>query len=382
MGFTVISYRSAQSWLVRLGLRGDAGSAPRPTTDTVTTAVSGPGVTAPPVRRPAGRHRRPARLSGGAWRLLLAAGLTSLVLIGGTTALVVWERHMSTPTYTVEGYFDALADRDAEEAKALLAPGYDGNDGTDHFLLTGQVLRDPGYHPPHNVRVERMNPDSPDSMSNTNEADAVVIARYTVAGRPYRHELRLIPHDGGWLEHKWRIADPLLGMQIPRETGTPLVAGALFRPAGKPILVFPGAYTVTLPRQQLIGTEPVMLFAGSMDLVPLKPTLLPAGQAEIERQVRAYLDACAAGTHIKPEDCPFRDPVDPFAGLLSPRIVTYPTLRFEAGSSGELIVASVQPGQVEYTPRATPPTSQRVTTDFHVGGRARLSGDTLAFTRY
>lgn len=306
--------------------------------------------------------------------------MAGVILLATAAALLVHDRQMSSPAHTVKAYYDALAARDAELAKALLAPGYDGNGQADAALLTTRVLRDPGYHPPRDVRLELMDLNSPDLFSHPNPEDAVVLARYTAAGRSYQQQLRLIPHDGETLKHKWRISDPLLPLEVPREMGAVLVAGTRFRADGRSVVAFPGAYTVTLPGQKFVHTEAVLL-AGPTDRVPFTPALTEGGRAEIERQVRAYIDSCVTGTGVKPEDCPFRDPVDPYAGLISPRIVKYPKVRIETGSWGELLVTTVEPGQVEFTPRTSPATSQRATTDFTVVGRARFTGDTLTFTR-
>lgn len=329
--------------------------------------------------RPAPRHRRPWPT---AYRRRLIVGVAGAVVLVGVGSAVAIVMAPSSPEDAVEAYFAALAERDADRAKAVLAPGYDGNGVSDPFLLDGRVLRHPGYHPPRDVHFEHLNPDDPNAAFNSaNGAQAVRVA-YTVAGTPYHHQLRLIPYDGGLWEQKWRIADPLLSLEIPTGMGTPVVAGALFRTAHRPVVVFPGAYDLTLPAQPFLRVEPVTLFAGRMDRVPLRATLLEAGRAEVERRVREHVDACARRTELELRDCPYEMSLPQFpASAVTRRVVTYPTVQVEADQFGEqLVVTTAQPGRFEFTPRTMPATVRSYPVDFSVGGRVTLVANAVAFT--
>ncbi|PWU49902.1 hypothetical protein DLJ46_08445 [Micromonospora globispora] len=329
--------------------------------------------------RPAPRHRRPWPK---AYRRRLIVGVAAAAVLAGVGSAVALVMAPSSPEDAVEAYFAALADRDADRAKGLVAPGYDGNGASDPFLLDGRVLRHAGYHPPRDVHFEHLDLNDPNAAFNRANGTRVVRVAYTVAGTPYHHQLRLIPYEGGRWEQKWRIADPLLSLEIPTGMGTPVVAGALFRTTHRPVLVFPGAYELTLPAQPFLRMEPVTLFAGRTDRVPLRATLLEPGRAEVERQVREHVDACARRTELQLRDCPYEMSVPQLpASAVTRQVVTYPTVQVEADQFGEqLVVTTAQPGRFELTPHTMPVTTRSYPVDFSVGGRVTLVADTVTFT--
>lgn len=279
----------------------------------------------------------------------------------------------------VRAYYAALTARDADKAIALFAPGYDGNGNSDTALLNSRTLRHPGYLPPRNVRLGKVDPAT--SMTRAQPPDRAVLVTYEANGRPYRQELRLIPYDSETGENSWRIADPLLPLVVLSEAGTPLAAGTPV-PTDRSVVAFPGAYTVTLPDQPLVDAKPVTLLAGPTDGRRLMPTLRAGAQQAIQQPVRQYLDACANRTEFQPDDCPYEFvPQHIPAERVTRRIVAYPAVQIEIGSSGELMVRTVTPGQVEITADASPSPGP-YTTPFTVHGRARLTGDGFAFARF
>jgi len=127
-----------------------------------------------------------------------------------------------------------------------------------------------------------------------------------------------------------------------------------------------------------VSAEPVTLFAGSPSLVPFKPTVTDAALPEVEKQVRRYIDSCVRG-EIKPTDCPFWDSTNLHTRPIAAQIIKYPTPRIEVGSLGELKVTSAQPGEYEYTASGSEP--RRITRPFGAGGRLKVDGVRIVFTR-
>jgi hypothetical protein len=283
------------------------------------------------------------------------------------------------PQDIVRAYYAALAARDADKAVALFAPGYDGN-GTDNTsLLNSRTLRHPGYVPPRNVRLGKVDPAT--SMTRAQPPDTAVLISYEAGGKPYRQELRLIPYDGGTGQPAWRIANPLLPLVVLSEVGTPLVAGTPL-PTDRAVVAFPGAYTVTLPDQALVAAKPVTLLAGPTDGPRLMPTLRVGAQQATRQPVRRHVDACANRTEFQPDGCPYEFvPQHIPTERVTRRIVRYPGVRVEVGSSGELSVRTTDPGQVEITAHASP-SARTYTTPFSVQGRLKLADGGFVFASY
>lgn len=88
-----------------------------------------------------------SRLRPGRWRRWHRIGALAVAGVA-LVAAVIFHQQASPMSArdTVEAYFEALADRDADRARSLLSADYAKR--APMTLTSGAALRDPGYHPP------------------------------------------------------------------------------------------------------------------------------------------------------------------------------------------------------------------------------------------
>jgi hypothetical protein len=313
-------------------------------------------------------------------------GRRKAILIGLGVALLlvavvyVIRVTVSSPESAVQGYFDALADRDAEAALAATAP--EVRDQVARDLITDAVLRSDAYSPPSEVEVTEVSVDG---------RGAVAAIEYTIDRRELSASLRL-RRDDGMLDavfHRWLMVDgigSLLLADVPEQVavnGEPIAAYDAQGPRVLPAL--PGGYQVGIPegdplweaRSVAVQVEPQSATEVS---VPLAAQ--PAVREEIDRQIAERLDECAASTELVPPGCPFGYAVVASAEEVQWRIAEYPQLELTAGRElGEMVivVSTAAEGEavVSGTRRFVGEFEQPV--PFPVSGTATVAGDSVLF---
>ncbi|WP_049562595.1 hypothetical protein [Nonomuraea sp. SBT364] len=253
-----------------------------------------------------------------------AAVFMTLVLL--VLVLKIVEGVLFQPANTVRAFFQALNDRDADAAGALVVPDPERDlTGTD--LRGGAVLRSPGYTPPTAVEAGPVVPAEDDQ--------ATVGVSYSVGGQRQQVMLTLERDERATvagLFREWRIVKGAIGEAYTQvETAGPvLVAGAsasaeydVLRAYG-----YPGGYRVTLPEQPLLEAEPVIAYTGADRYAEpgvLRPVVKATVQDEVDKQVRTLLDRCSKGTEITRENCPYPWSNHPGPEQVKIKVVSYPT---------------------------------------------------------
>ncbi len=305
----------------------------------VTAQPNVPGMAAPageaPQRPGAGRHR-PARRNPKRW---IVAGIAVAVAVIAGIALVavpLAQQYLvnTNPADTVRSYFQALADRDGDRARALLspltftAPSASGEQQAEQEMLSARTLRDPGYTPPRLTDVAMV-------AARQEPSNPVVLARFDLADGHHQMQLQLFRSSAGSFG-RWLISNGLGDLNLPGvdfRGAALLVAGNTIPATGLELRqVFPGSYLVTLPKGPLLEAVPLTVTSNGGSADRLTVRVRQDVQATVQNQVRAYLDACAASIEAHPPHCPigygYPDPVTD----LHYKIVTYPVLSFNAAN--------------------------------------------------
>jgi ketosteroid isomerase-like protein len=295
----------------------------------------------------------------------------------------------SGPEDTVREFYAALAARNATDARALLAP--DTVVGEDATLLTDDTLRNPGYTPPRNVRVKVVPPPASPYQGAPSDDDTVVQAEYDVGDAPVVTHLRV--RKGRPIVGRWLIMDGVrqLGLHGGVEDGHYLFAGTPYPSGGRPWVAFPGAYVVTLADHPIFEAAPVTAIANGGDAPTLEPKVRASVRQEIDQQVRAYLDGCAASPELDPPRCPFlahfhtsTNYAQVRATKVSRKITRYPTLRIERDIAvgTPIAVSTVLAGQVEVAARYSPTAAPFVDVKewFGVSGAVHVNDGRAVFT--
>jgi hypothetical protein len=336
----------------------------------------------PPRRHGAGR-RRPARRHRTRW--IVAAVALGLAVIA-TIPLVFVPlannyRVATNPVDTVRAYFQALADRDADRARALLTP-FAGSVASppaaqqaEQQMLSARTLRDPGYTPPKLVKV---------AVVPAQRNNPTVRAQFDVASG--RQEMLLqLSRSGTGPFAKWLITNGLVGVELPDVD----LRNADLRVAGNTIRatrwdlsqVFPGSYQVTLPTDPIREAVPLTVTPNNGWPGQLTVRVRPDVQATVERQVRAYLAGCEASPAPLAVHCPFGVSDVNSVTDIHYKIIKYPPLSFNVDNVGTANVMGTG-GQVQITGRYNRPGGQAFTYEYEfvVLGTVQIGDGKPAFT--
>ena len=302
--------------------------------------------------------------------LFTALGIV-LLLVGVSVPVLVIRAVFFGPDDVVRGYFNALAARRADAAWATLE--MDGAARAGNPLLGGAALRDAGYLPPSNATIEKLTVDN---------ADATALVRFEAGGSSQVVELRVHRGRARNVFERWHIENGLLPLELALpDAGQFRVGGALVDPrqlGSGGLSVFPGAYVVTLPDNPLLRADPVTVVAGLPPRTALQPQVQPSAQQEIERQVKAAIDKCAASTQRQPPNCPFAAS----SGFEEPvrwTVLAYPTLRTQLVEGGQVYVDSVNAGTVRIT--GGPGSYYSPSTySYRISGPVAVNGEFITFT--
>lgn len=276
------------------------------------------------------------------WRVL--AGLAAALVV--LTVLNTARDAVSSPEAAIDAYFQALADRDAPAA--LRAAGGDAADGLDRTLLHSGVLATGDYLPPDDVSVREV---------EVQGERATATVAFTIGDQPYSAslELRRDNAGGGNLFSGWQVTNgigQLWFSEIPAEllvNGERVWAHSPGERWSVPALF--GGYRVGLPDDPLWESQEVRVVVGAdpARVVELPMVVRANVRAEVEQQVVAALDACAAIAEVRPPGCPFRVPGIVGATEVDWEITRYPELGLTAAPDGfgqtQLVVGTIEAGQ-------------------------------------
>jgi hypothetical protein len=311
-------------------------------------------------------------------RKLLLIGVGVVLLLVG--AVYVIRSTVSSPESAVRGYFDALADRDADAALAATAPEVREQVARD--VISGAVLRSDGYAPPRDVDVTAVTVDG---------RGAVAEVSYLVDDRPQSASLRL-RRDEGMLDsvlHQWLVVDGIGSLRLleaPEEVtvnGQPVVAYDAQGPRILPVL--PGGYQVGVPADDPLWESrsvPARVAPQEVTDVSVPLAARPVVRDGVEAQVRDLLDDCAASTELVPPGCPFGYAVVAQAEDVAWRIQEYPRLSLTAGREADrtvVLVGTSQEGEAVITGSRRFVGEFEETVPFPVTGVATVQSDSVLF---
>lgn len=302
-----------------------------------------PGLAAPlPAGGPPGRHGAARRPQARRIRWIVAgvaAGLAAVIAAIAFVAVPLARQYIvaTNPVDTVRAYFQALSDRDADRARALLNPTIFGaaasrsaDEQSAQKMPTTQTLRDPGYTPPRLIQV------SMPSAQPLRQNDNSVLAEFDLVDGRHKMWLRMYRPSGG-AYGGWLINGGLASLRLPEANVRDLnllVAGNPFPTTGLELSqVFPGSYQVTLQQDPIREAVPLTLASDSP--VPLQMTVQVRQDVEaaVQQQMRAYLATCAASVQARPQRCPIGYwGLDPAVDLQY-KIIRYPVLIFDLASA-------------------------------------------------
>jgi hypothetical protein len=307
-------------------------------------------------------------------RPVLTALIGIVAVVLGVSAPVLGIRWaFFGPDDTVRGYFGALADRDADGAWDYVL----AQDAERPLTTAPPVLRGAGYTPPSKV-------DLRDVSTDGDRAQAQV--RYEIAGAPVEETLSLRRLGGP--DHpfqRWHIENGLHSLRVATAGVAAVLVGdhpVALAGQGGDLPVFPGQYTMRLPEDPLTESDAVTARSAAGVPVGLAPRLRATAVERIDREVKAYLDGCAARAEEAPSGCPFA-----YGGFyeltsITWRITRYPTLTYELNERGGVNVDTDTAGVIEATGRTTSP-SQPTTVErraLSVRGVAAVVTDRVTFT--
>lgn len=266
----------------------------------------------------------------GSKRPLVIIGGIAAVLVLFSVTVTVLQSTVFGPKSTVNAYFGALEDRDAEKALGRVGGGSSSySSGTQsgsaaEELLTDKVVGAKQYQPPTDVEITSTKASGDDDGDS--DAQQVNIS-YQVSGERRTASLRVWKSD----DKRYGLFDKWL-IEGGRSTVT-LASGPPYTVNGQAVkspedqtgdgdgdsegegegsgpttyAVFPGGYEVAVPDNPLFSTASKKVAAtldGKPTLVNLDPDVKQEAITEVRKQVTAYIDLCAGETTLQPDGCP------------------------------------------------------------------------------
>lgn len=306
------------------------------------------------------------RFSQRTWRWLV--GIVVVALCCGGGGWVVF-REPLMPEQVVYRYFEALAERDADEARSHLVRGYD--EDVETVLLDDDTIEHEDYTPPEHLEIKELVPEE-------NGLRATMQVTYQVAGVTYGREFRFLRN---YARQSWRIHRGWFSLPANTRRAYPLVIAGTFVPKGAgAVPAFPGAYVVRLARHPLVEAPPVTVVAGTGDAPALDVRMRPGRHIELQSRVRAYVDDCAARPDPEPAGCPFEPASDvAYPSTVQRWIAAYPSVEVLVDGDDNLVVTKT-PGRAEVRDRASGESSDPIAEEYiEVTGQLEVDGDRFTF---
>lgn len=295
-------------------------------------------------------------------RPLVVAGIVLGVLVVLGAGMAVVQKMVFSPEAVVERYFADLAAGDGAGAKQRLADGGVGTDETSAVdslsgntavlsteLLVDKAVASDSYQAPENVEVT--------ASSDDPEQPSVRVA-YQLDGkeRSATMMLRQAPEKVFLVFKTWQIASggttqlfvpgyvPYQVNGIAMKHQASEIGGGT--DAGVPpvgFVVFPGGYDVGIAAKNPLvsgGSKKAYAVLGKRSNVMVHATLKESAKAEVDAQVRAYIDKCAEKTTLQPENCPFSNGYtsDDTARNVHWTVSSYPVIALQQDPGGAVYV--------------------------------------------
>ncbi|HEX6683760.1 MAG TPA: hypothetical protein VF062_13235 [Candidatus Limnocylindrales bacterium] len=280
-------------------------------------------------------------------KVYLGIGAAVLTVLALVSVYSFVSTRFFTPQRTVTGYLDALVAGDADEAMSYLLPVGEG-EGTGsewRMLLTSEVLNHEGYREPANIVVGEV----------TGEEDVrVVPVSFEIDGAEHAMEFTVRRSEAKTLGlfRGWLIDGGLAPLEIFAPAAAPVtVNGVTMPPESGGFLAFPGGYRVSVVDNPLLqGRDVTAVAVGGGNPVQLTVTLKDSARAEVEAQVKSFVDECAKSTDLEPTGCPFAAfAIEPIANVKW-TVTTYPTLNLTVNpQTGTVNVTTTRSGRADVT---------------------------------
>jgi hypothetical protein len=301
---------------------------------------------------PPGTPRRPAGSRPNGWRFRgwrgrkgwVAAGLAAALLVVAALSYgAVRILDSADPGQTVRAYFQALAGRDAARAGAILALGTNPAAGvtvntSKEDVQVASALHNTGYTPPSRVQVHVLRSEG---------ASATVAAEFDLPGGHQDMQLHLTREAGA--PSGWVIDNGAPHTSLPYLDGLNSISLSVLGvwvTGQRPALnhAFPGAYQVRLMPNPLEEATPVIVWAGANTAQRMVLRVRQGLQAEVQTQLRAYLDNCADVRAPHPTFCPFGPSIEVATADIQWRVAEYPTVNLTLVDSSWVRVLMTRAG--------------------------------------
>lgn len=312
-------------------------------------------------------------------RKFLVGGVAAVVVLAVAAGSYLWSQPGvggGAPDAPVSAYFNALATRDGAAAAQLA-----GGSASGPLWAAGALSS--GYTPPADVTVASISYGAAaDETRREDHSYATVTVTYLLDGVLVEQAIA-VSRDAGGLVRDWTITDGATG------TLTVGAAAASWRAAGAQVTgestpAPPGVYDVEVAGGPLFADVATTVAVTGGDAgsggAPLALTLRPEATVEVQRQVDAFADACAAADDIDWSGCWWADD----SGLVSVvedavwAITRYPVVQL-AVDDGRVEVSGT-PGEATGSYR-NPLSDQEkeIHADIYVGGEVVVEGGAIVW---
>ncbi|GAA1603383.1 zinc ribbon domain-containing protein [Kribbella sancticallisti] len=301
--------------------------------------------------------------------IITVVAVTLVILLSAMTFVV--QRIWYTPESPVDGYFRALADRDADKASSYLT----GDDSS----ATAAILTSEQYVAPTDLKVQGIEDDSDDGKRRTAKVS------YAIGDTKKTGEVSLRRSEelSFGLFRGWSISESRPSLEIT--TSAPIavqVNGATLEADPEQSLratVFPGRYVVDVADNPLLETDPVTVDVGFDDAeANLVTRIKETAQAEVDKQIKEYLKGCLVEATKPEHNCPFSMG---YSDITRPvwRIDKYPTIELKLGSRGQIVAESTADGQATLTGKGYGGTPYADSTPFDLSGGVTVEQGKVVF---
>ena len=253
------------------------------------------------------------------------------------------------PEQTVERYFDALGEGDAEQALRYVDDGAELGRATGSYpLLTPGVLS--AEKRPTELRIQAVEHGEPD---RNGERRATVKVDFSLGSQPVPATYQLRSRSSETFP-TWTVTNPFtqLTVHAPEAAGPVSVNGVPLPPAALagPLPAFPGHYEVRAAASPLLAAthQSVDAAPGSPAEVRLQPVLAPQAGKVADQAVRKLLTDCASSPERMKERCPWLSTGYRELSNAKWHITRYPRLSVTLGE-GQVQVTTKEPGSATYT---------------------------------